>query len=176
MKISADSIQHNPNQIKNSYTQKLSKDEVQELKAQIVHNSNVYTFKSASLQLNALSIEDKFIQSYNEFQSFLKEIDYGGKPIAQLSQDEAKELISEDGIFGIKQTSERIANFVINGAGGDESLLRAGREGMFEGFKMAEETWGGELPGISQQTIKLAVEMVDKTMHELGYSILNQEV
>ena len=49
----------------------------------------------------------------------LSDIGYNGKPIAELSQDEAAELVSEDGFFGIAKTSERIANFVINGAGDD---------------------------------------------------------
>ena len=53
--------------------------------------------------------------------------------------------------------------------------MRAGREGMLLGFSQAEEMWGGELPEISQQTMKAAIEMVDKAMHDLGFSILNQE-
>jgi len=36
--------------------------------------------------------------------------------------------------------------------------------------------WGGELPEISQKTMQAALEIVDKEMHDLGYSILNQEV
>ena len=53
--------------------------------------------------------------------------------------------------------------------------MRAGREGMILGFKQAEAMWGGELPEISQQTMKAAIEMVDKAMYELGFSILNEE-
>ena len=162
--------------IKNLYTEKLTKDEAKELRAQVVENANAFMFKSASVQTNIMSLEDKFAQNYEDFQSFLSDVGYEGKPIAELSQEEAAELISEDGIFGIKQTSERIANFVINGAGGDEDRLRAGREGMLEGFKMAEEMWGGELPEISQITMQKATEMVDKAMHDLGFSILNKEV
>ena len=64
---------------------------------------------------------------------------------------------------------------MINGAGGDESMLRAGREGMLQGFKDAESMWGGKLPDISQETMKKAVELVDKKMYDLGFSILNQE-
>ena len=167
---------NNPSIIKDLYTEKLSKDEVKEIRAQIIEDAHAYTFKSASVQTNALSLEDKFAQAYEEFQSFLSEIGYEGKPIAELSQDEAAELVSEDGFFGIKQTSERIANFVIDGAGGDEDRMRAGREGMIEGFKQAEEMWGGELPEISQKTMQAAIEMVDKAMYDAGFSILDQEV
>ena len=161
--------------IKTLYTEKLTKDEATELKAQVMKNANAFTFDASSVQQGVNSIQDDFTKSYEDFQSFLTDIGYEGKPIAELSQDEAAALVSEDGIFGIQQTSERVANFVINGAGGDEDLLRAGREGMIQGFKEAEQMWGGELPEISQKTMKAAIEMVDNVMHDLGYSILDKE-
>ena len=160
---------------KNLFTQKLSKDEVNELRGQIKESMNAFTFKSTTIQTGVVSQEDKFAKSYEEFQSFLQDVGYSGKPIAELSQDEAAQLVSEDGIFGIKQTSERIANFVIQGAGGNEDLLRAGRDGMLQGFQDAERIWGSALPDISQKTIQIATELVDKAMHDLGFSIINQE-
>ena len=166
----------NSSAIKPLYTEKISKDEVKEIREQLAQNANAMAFNSASVQSAFLRSEDKFEQEYQDFQTFLSDIGYDGKPIASLSQEEAAELVSEDGFFGVTQTSERIANFVINGAGGDESMLRAGREGMLQGFKEAEEMWGGELPEISQETMAKAVEMVDKAMHDLGFSIINQEV
>ncbi|MDY0233118.1 MAG: hypothetical protein RBS11_03705 [Sulfurimonas sp.] len=164
------------NVIKPLYTEKISQDEVKEIKEQLAKNSLAMAFNSTTIQSTFSSPQDKFAQDYKDFQSFLSDIGYSGKPIAELSKDEAAELISEDGIFGIKQTSERIANFVINGAGGDEDKFRAGREGMLRGFAEAEQMWGGKLPEISQQTMAKATEMVDKAMHGLGFSIINQEV
>lgn len=165
----------NSSVIKPLYTQKLSKDEVTEIRDQIQKNADAIAFNSASIQSSIANFNDSFEQNYEDFQTFLSNIGYEGKPIAELSQEEAAELISEDGFFGITQTSERIANFVINGAGGDEDLLRAGREGMLQGFKEAESIWGGELPDISQKTMEKAIEMVDKAMHDLGFSIINKE-
>ena len=165
----------NTNVVKNLYTEKLTKDEAKELRAQVEQNANAFTFKSTSMQANMFSLQDDFTKAYEEFQSFLSDVGYEGKPIAELSQDEAAALVSEDGMFGIQQTSERIANFVISGSGGNEDMLRAGREGMLQGFKEAEKMWGGELPEISQKTMQAATEMVDKAMHDLGFSILNQE-
>jgi hypothetical protein len=166
----------NSSVIKPLYTEKISQDEVKEIKEQLAKNANAMAFNSASVQATFVGSQDNFAQDYQDFQDFLQGVGYEGKPIAELSKEEAAQLVSEDGIFGIKQTSERIANFVINGAGGDEKLLREGREGMLQGFKEAEEMWGGELPDISQQTIAKATEMVDKAMHDLGFSIINQEV
>ena len=162
--------------IKPMFTEKLSKEDVASIKEELKQNSQMIAFNSASIQGQTQGQADKFTQDYQDFQSFLGDIGYEGKPIAELSQDEAAQLVSEDGFFGITQTSERIANFVINGSGGDESMMRAGREGMIQGFKEAEAMWGGELPEISQQTMQKAIEMVDKAMHDLGFSILNEEV
>ena len=168
----------NSKEVKTNFTEKISSDDAEEIKAQITQRANEMMQKSVSVQasVSSLSPEDQFQQDYESFQGFLQDIGYDGKPIAELSKDEASELISEDGIFGIKQTSERIANFVINGAGDDEKLLRAGREGMLQGFKDAEEMWGEELPDISKETMKKALEMVDKHMHDLGFSVLDEEV
>jgi len=178
MKISSSVLNVNSNSsvIKNLYTHKLSSAEVKDIKKEIAQNSNAYAFNSTSIQSDIASGVDKFSNEHQDFQNFLKDIGYDGKPIASLSPKEASSLVSEDGIFGIKQTSERIANFVINGANGNEDLLRAGREGMLQGFKDAEKAFGSKLPDISQKTMQKAVELVDKAMHDLGFSILDKEV
>lgn len=161
--------------INTNFSEKISKDDAAELRAKITQNANEMMLKSTGIQSGLTNKTDDFTKNYESFQSFLSGIGYEGKPIGKLSQTEAAELVSEDGIFGITKTSERIANFVIQGAGGDEDRFRAGREGMLQGFKDAEAMWGGKLPDISQKTMQAAIEMVDKAMHEAGYSILNQE-
>ncbi|MDF1882707.1 hypothetical protein JHD49_02000 [Sulfurimonas sp. SAG-AH-194-C21] len=165
----------NSNTIKSNYTEKLTKQEATDIRAKITENANAFALKSVNLQGNLVSQKVDIAEEYANFQTFLSDIGYEGKPIADLSQEEAGALVSEDGFFGITQTSERIANFVIAGAGGDEDRLRAGREGMLQGFKDAESMWGGALPDISQKTMQAAVELVDKKMNSLGFSILNQE-
>jgi len=178
MQISANnnaSINASINTIKTNFTEKLSKDEATEIRAQITQNANALALKSANVQGSLVSQNVDLEEAYADFQIFLSDIGYEGKPIAELSQEEAGALVAEDGFFGISQTSERIANFVIAGSSGDEDMLRAGREGMLQGFKDAASMWGGELPDISQKTMQAAVEMVDKEMNRLGFSILNQE-
>jgi len=161
--------------VKTMFTEKLTKDEVKDLKEQISQNANAYTFKSLRAQTEASKPQDQFAKDYQDFQTFLSDVGYKGKPIAELSKEEAASLVKEDGIFGIQQTAERIANFVINGSGGNESMMRAGREGMLQGFKDAESMWGSKLPDISQQTMAKAIEMVDMAMNDLGFYILNKE-
>ena len=100
-------------------------------------------------------------------------IGYNGKALGELSSDEASELVSENGFFGIANTAERIAGFVLNGAGDDVEKLKAGREGVAKGFEDAKKIWGGELPEISQKTIEKTLETLDKKIAELGGNVLN---
>ncbi|MBL1244573.1 MAG: hypothetical protein COA39_009335 [Sulfurimonas sp.] len=165
----------NSNTVKTNFTEKLSKQEATEIRAKITENANAFALKSVNIQGSLVSKQVSIKEEYSDFQTFLSDIGYEGKPIAELSQEEAGALVAEDGFFGIEQTSERVANFVITGSGGDENRLRSGREGMLQGFKDAESMWGGTLPDISQKTMKAALELVDKEMNRLGFSILNQE-
>jgi hypothetical protein len=92
---------------------------------------------------------------------------YDGKPIEELTPEEAQELISEDGFFGIDKTSSRVADFIIEAAGGDMEKLEAGRRGILMGFAWAEKSWGQELPDISVETTKQTLYKVDTI---LGYT------
>ena len=166
----------NKSVVKNLYTQKLSADETKELRKAVFENTHKYTFASMTIQSELQNGDDLFQKNYEDFQAFLEDIGYEGQPIAELSQEEAAKLVSEDGIFGIEQTAKRIADFVIEGAGGDEELLRAGREGVLQGYDEAQELWGSELPEISQKTLQRALELIDTAMSEQGYSVLDTQV
>lgn len=103
----------------------------------------------------------------------LEAMEYNGKPLTELSPEEAQVLIAEDGYFGVTQTAERIAEFVLSGAGDDLERLQAGREGVQQGFAQAEEVWGGKLPEISYQTYEKTLEMIDARISELGGSLVD---
>ena len=168
--------------IKNLYTQKVEGDELKDLKEQVKQNSHAFSANIEIIQINIsfksdntkdTNSDDTFEKNYKEFQDFLKDIGYDGKSIADLSQDEAKELVSNDGFFGIDKTSQRIADFVINGAGDDEKLLKAGLDGVMQGFNEAEKIWGSKLPDISYKTIDKAQELITQHMNELGINVLD---
>ena len=97
----------------------------------------------------------------------LKNIGYEGKPITELTPDEAKELVSEDGFFGVTQTSDRVANFVFSFAGDDLELLQKGREGIVQGFEEAKKMFGGELPEISYKTQERTLALIDEKINSL---------
>ncbi|HEC1786842.1 TPA: hypothetical protein R1733_001714, partial [Campylobacter lari] len=102
-----------------------------------------------------------------------KAIGYEGKDILSLNADEAKELIGEDGYFGVAKTSQRLADFVINGAGDDMEKLQKGLEGLKAGFAQAEKMWGSKLPDISYETIDKAIEKVTQKINEMGGNSLD---
>ena len=101
---------------------------------------------------------------------------YNGKPIAELSSGQAEELVSENGHFGVDQTSQRIADFVIKGAGDDMERLKAGREGVLQGFKEAEEAWGSKLPEISYETLAKTLQTIDEKIRENGGSVVDLSI
>ncbi|WP_323587458.1 hydrogenase-4 component G [Aliarcobacter butzleri] len=97
----------------------------------------------------------------------LSDLGYQGKPILQLSQDEATQLVSEDGFFGVTQTSDRVAGFVLSFAGDDLELLQKGREGIVKGFEEAEKLFGGQLPEISYKTQERTLALIDEKIKSL---------
>lgn len=98
----------------------------------------------------------------------LENIGYEGKPITQLTQDEAKELVSDEGFFGVTQTSNRVANFVLNFSGDDLELLQKGRDGIVQGFEEAEKLFGGKLPEISYETQNRTLALIDEKINSLN--------
>nr|WP_319393912.1 hydrogenase-4 component G [uncultured Desulfobacter sp.] len=114
---------------------------------------------------------------FNQLDPALKSsLTYNGKPIAELSPEQAGELVSEDGYFGVNQTSQRIADFVIMGAGDDMERLKAGREGVLQGFEEAEKAWGSKLPDISYETLARTLETIDEKIRENGGSVVDVSV
>jgi len=92
---------------------------------------------------------------------------YDGKPISELSTQEAEDLISDDGFFGVNQTSQRVVDFAFNISGNDLGKLEASRKGIVQGFEDAQKMWGGELPEISYKTQERTLALIDKRIAEL---------
>ena len=74
----------------------------------------------------------------------------------------AKEDLSEDGYWGVKQTSERIFDFAQALAGDDEEKMKTMKVAVEKGFKEATKSWGRTLPDISQDTYSAVMDKFDK--------------
>ncbi len=75
---------------------------------------------------------------------------------------QAQEDISENGYWGVKQTSDRILDFAKALAGDNPDKLEQMRSAFEKGYKQAEKTWGGELPEISKQTFDAVMKGFDE--------------
>ena len=83
---------------------------------------------------------------------------------ATLSAEEiaqAKEDISEDGYWGVKQTSERLYSFAYALAGGDPGKADDMMAAIEKGYEQATKAWGKELPEISKQTLEATREKIN---------------
>lgn len=69
---------------------------------------------------------------------------------------QAQQDISEDGYYGVKQTSERLFDFASALAGDDVDKMKEMQAAMEKGFKLATKAWGRDLPDISKQTLEAA--------------------
>ena len=66
---------------------------------------------------------------------------------------QAEQDISEDGYYGVKQTSERLFDFAMALAGDDVEKMKEMQAAVEKGFKLATKAWGRDLPEISHQTL-----------------------
>ena len=80
----------------------------------------------------------------------------------------AKEDISEDGYWGVKQTSERIFSFALALSGGDDKKMQEMVKAVEEGFGEATKIWGKELPDITKDTHSSIMDKFDKWFEENG--------
>ena len=74
---------------------------------------------------------------------------------------QAKEDISEDGYWGVKQTSQRMFDFASALAGDDVDKMKEMQEAMRKGYEAAAKAWGKELPDISKQTLDAANKLFE---------------
>ena len=160
----------------------LGKDELKSLTGKQL--SNLYAAKA---------LESSHKESSNQLSAFASSKNKSFGDFKALV-DKAKEMVSEDGFFGVKETSKRIADFIINLAGDDLGKLEAGKKGMLQGFAQAGKAFGdvfgstfshemkdnasaikgGEsLPKIAHETMNAAIEKVDSRIAELGGHVVD---
>ena len=103
------------------------------------------------------------IGTADDIWSFLRT---GNFTVDAATKAQAQADIAEDGYWGVNQTSDRIVDFAKALCGGDPDKIEEMREAFKKGFKQAEETWGGELPEISQKTYDAVLEKFDAWANE----------
>ena len=142
--------------------------------------------KKATYSINKMSAEDRAalvqqlkqneLERRNQMCSLVQKMfngQAGVKKLADLFSPEnlknvsaediakAKEDVSEDGYWGVKQTSQRLFDFASALAGDDPEKMKEMQKAMEKGFKQATGAWGKDLPGICGDTLSAANKLFD---------------
>jgi len=89
---------------------------------------------------------------------------YEGKmvEIDDETRAEAQRLISDDGEYGIENTANRLFEFAKAVSGNDKTKINELKSAIEQGYKAAEEAFGGELPEICKKTLERTMEKFDQ--------------
>ena len=90
----------------------------------------------------------------------------GGFKLSEADRAQAQELISEDGYFGVKQTTARIMDFAkaLVGENASEEKIELMRDAVQKGFDEVARLFGGfdNLPDVSKQTYDAIMKAFDE--------------
>ena len=143
-------------------------------------NTNLVNKMKADAEAHAQQLQNivtqlmgKQGQTYGIANDMWKFLASGNFTVDAATKAQAQKDIAEDGYWGVEQTSDRIIDFAKALTGGDPSKIEEMREAFKKGYKMAEDTWGGKLPDISQRTYDAVMEKFDKMAEEAGLTTSN---
>ena len=101
-------------------------------------------------------------KTYGQATDMWKFLASGDYLVDAATKEQAQKDISEDGYWGVKQTSQRLFDFASALAGDDVDKMKEMQKAMEKGFKLATGAWGRELPGICQDTFDAANKLFDE--------------
>lgn len=77
------------------------------------------------------------------------------------TKNKAIQDISEDGYYGVKETSNRLVSFAKALSNSDPAKADKMIEAVKKGFEAAKKAWGGELPEICQKTVDETIKQLE---------------
>jgi hypothetical protein len=86
-------------------------------------------------------------------------------------KNELDDMLSEDGYWGVEQTSQRMFDFAVAVAGDDPVALQKAKEAVQKGFDQTEVIFGGQLPDISYATYDSTMEKFDNYLEHINSSL-----
>lgn len=141
---------------------KLSEDDRKAIQEQLKADQEKRQSQLTELVQSMISKQTSIFGEATDIWEFLAKGDY---TVDEETKKKAQEAISEDGYWGVKQTSDRILQFATSLAGDDLDALEEMKDAFIKGYKQAEEQWGGKLPEISQKTYDAVMEKFDKLLN-----------
>lgn len=100
--------------------------------------------------------------------AFWRQISSGNFTVDAQTKAQAQEAISENGYWGVKQTSQRIFDFAYAIAGDDTEKMKEMQAAVEKGFQEATKSWGKELPSISGETHTAINNLFDEYYKSAG--------
>ena len=102
---------------------------------------------------------------------FWKMMASGKYSVDAQTKADAQEAISEDGYWGVKQTSQRIFDFAHALAGDDVEKMQKFQKAVEKGFEQAGAAWGGDLPSICGDTHEAVNKLFDDFYAKHGATV-----
>lgn len=137
---------------KSSDITKMSKEDRAALVKQLKADQETRKEQFTSLVMDMIHKQGSTFAIAQNEDSIWRFIASGEYTVDEAAKDEAQKAISEDGYWGVEQTSQRIFDFALALTGGDEDKMDDMLAAFEKGFKAATKSWGSELPDISQRT------------------------
>lgn len=151
---------------------KLSEDDRKAIVSQLKAEQEKRQSQLVDLVKDMISKQSNTYGAANNIWGFLAKGDF---TVDAATKAQAQKDISEDGYWGVKQTSERILSFATALAGNDSKNLEKMRDAFLKGYEQAEKTWGGKLPDISKRTYDAVLEGFDKLMNPKTEEVTTSE-
>jgi len=118
--------------------------------------------KTAQLENLVKEMFQKQGKTFGQTDDMWKFLASGDFTVDAQTKADAEAAISEDGYWGVKQTSDRIFEFASALTGGDPTKMEEMREAVKKGFEEATKSWGKELPDITTKTYDAVMAKFDK--------------
>lgn len=112
--------------------------------------------KNTQLQNLVNQLLGKQATKYTKLADLFKNLNADPATIAQAQKD-----VSEDGYWGVEQTSDRLVAMAQALSGGDAEKADEMIAAMKKGFEQATKAWGEDLPDICKNTIDTAVKKME---------------
>ena len=91
-------------------------------------------------------------KTYGQATDMWKFLASGNYTVDAATKAQALKDVSEDGYWGVKQTSQRLFDFASALAGDDVEKMKEMQGAVEKGMKQATKAWGKELPSICKDT------------------------
>lgn len=142
-------------------TTKMSDSERASLVNSLKEDLNNQMSRFTNMMMQTFQKQGITVNIANDSNDFWKMIASGNFTVDPQTKAEAQEAISENGYWGVAQTSQRIFDFAYALAGDDADKMKEMQAAVEKGFQQAGAAWGGALPSICGDTRSAVSKLFD---------------